>query len=383
MNACHRALVLAVAFLVAGCGSAAPASQGATTAGSARASIAGSQAAQPTTCGKVSTSAKLAVVGPSGPGPAAPTRIYRIDEPTKPVELCALPKAPQAKFVSPTVISFIQIPNFTDATPFTEWDSHLMLHDSKDGSNRTVITGTGNIWDFDWSPDGQSVAWGLQSGDGFQLWIKQPGATPKALTGIMPVPPRGYSAGSGNGVWIRFSPSGTYLVMANTVVTGQHMQVFRMSDGHLLWSAAKGGSPLWSRSGDRLYFEDFAGEHIWQSPNTVTIAASDGWLDPTLSPDGCCVAYTLDYGSNPHVEVRDLRSGSRTPVVDLHAAYPVFTSPNVIWLLEMANTGSGMGSPPFTTSGVAIAYDLRTKQPVRLPVFADAGAIASVDIWPH
>jgi hypothetical protein len=328
-------------------------------------------------------SSKLAMMSPFGSGGAADTKIYGSDQPSKPVELCSVPHAAGAKFVSPTMISFVQIPNFTPSTSFTEWDSHLMIRDAKDGSSRSVANGTGNIWDFDWSPDGQTVAWGLQSRAGFQLWVDRNGATPKALTGMLVLPPRGYFPGDGNGIWVRFSPSGRYLVMANTLVVAQHLQIFRTSDWSLLWSAAKGGSPLWSRDGNRLYFEDFAGEHAWESPTSVATVAPDGWLDPSLSPDGCCVAYTLDYATNPHVEVRDLRSGTRQQIEGVHAATPVFASPDVVWLAEMVKTGSGDGAPPYTSTGVELAYDLRSHDEARLPYTVDAGALLSVDLWPR
>jgi hypothetical protein len=327
MNVSWRSLMLAIALLTAGCGSpATPGQPSATASSSAQASASGSQPQRPTTCGQATPSTQLAVLGPSGPAPVADTKVYLRDQPSKPVELCAVPHAPGAKFVSPTMISFVQIPNFTPSTSFTEYDSHVVLHDSKDGSNRTVITATGNIWDFDWSPDGRTVVYGLQSRDGFQLWVKQQGAAQRPLTGMLVLAPRGFFPGDGNGIWVRFSPSGSYLVMANTLVRANHMQVFRTSDWSLLWSTGKGGSPLWSRSGDRLYFEDFAGEHVWEPSATVTTVVPDGWLDPTLSPDGCCVAYTVDYGTSPHVEVRNLQSGTREQLEGMHAAYPIFAS---------------------------------------------------------
>jgi hypothetical protein len=331
----------------------------------------------------VTPSSKLAVLGPSGPAAVADTKVYLIDQPSKPVEICSVAHAIGAKFVSPTVIGFVQIPNFTPTTSSTEWDSHLVVRDSKDGSSRSVMNATGTIWDFDWAPDGQTVSWGLQSRDGFQLWADKLGAAPKALTATLVMPPRGYFAGDGNGIWIRFSPSGRYLVMANTLVVGKHLQIFRTSDWSLLWSADKGGSPLWSRDGNRLYFEDFAGEHAWQPNATVSTVAPDGWLDPTLSLDGCCVAYTLDYATNPHVEVRDLRSGARQQIEGMHAAYPVFASSDVLWLAEMTKTGSGEGAPPYTSSGIELAYNLRNHDQARLPYSVDGGAILSVGLWPR
>lgn len=223
MNHFGRSLTVAVVLVTAGCGSvAAPAPPSAT--GTARASGSSSHSQAPTTCAQAMQSSKLAMMSPFGSGGAADTKIYGSDQPSKPVELCSVPHAAGAKFVSPTMISFVQIPNFTPSTSFTEWDSHLMIRDAKDGSSRSVANGTGNIWDFDWSPDGQTVAWGLQSRAGFQLWVDRNGATPKALTGMLVLPPRGYFAGDGNGIWVRFSPSGRYLVMANTLVVAQHLQ---------------------------------------------------------------------------------------------------------------------------------------------------------------
>ena len=382
MKVFGRSLTVAIALATAGCGSAATTGSPSAT-GTNRVSASSSHSQAPTTCGQATLTSKLAVMSPLGVGVPADAKIYSRDQPSRPLELCSVSRAPRARFVTGSMISFVQIPNFTPTRSFTEWDSHLVVRDSKDGSSRSAMNATGNIWDFDWAPDGQTVSWGLQSRDGFQLWAEKLGAVPKALTAMLVMPPRGYFAGDGNGIWIRFSPSGRYLVMANTLVVAKHLQIFRTSDWSLLWSADKGGSPLWSRDGNRLYFEDFAGEHAWQPDTSVSTVAPDGWLDPTLSPDGCCVAYTLDYATNPHVEVRDLRSGARQQIEGMHAAYPVFASSDVVWLAEMTKTGSGEGAPPYTSSGIELAYNLRSHDQARLPYSVDGGAILSVDLWPR
>lgn len=238
------------------------------------------------------------------------------------------------------------------------------------------------FWDFGWSRDGSALAYELQTAAGYQLFLKRSDAGPVAITKVRTnVKLQG---GPGDGVWVTFSPSGSYLAEANTLAQGAHIQVFKVSDGSLVWSAAKGGSPIWSRSaGDRLFFEDFAGEHAWQPGGSVTTIAPDGWVDPSQSPDGCCIAYTVGDGQTPpQAETHDLRSGISNRLPATLGAGPVYASADVFWLWEMTQRqGPGIG-PPYQMSGVSRAYEIRTQKQASLPFSGQSNDPTVVfDVW--
>jgi hypothetical protein len=338
-----------------------------------------SKVASPTAASK---GPSLALVGMGNQMPFAPPSIYSTNAPAAPVLLKATTgHASSAKFLSANKISYVQVTNF-ESSPFFDWTSTITTFDLQNDVKTPIASLTGNIWSFDWSPDGTSVAFELQTQAGWQLWIKRGSATPVPLTQVLTNAKM--EGGPGDGVWVTFSPSGTYLALANTFAAGPHIRIFRVADGSLIWSASKGGSPFWWRSGDRLYFEDFAGEHVWRADQaSISTITADGWIDPAQSPDGNNVAYTVQVDTGPQVEIRDLQSGS-TQRLALHlVANPTYASGTVLWMWQMAKS-QGLGIAPYQPTGVEVAFDLVSRREVTLPFTGQPGAPSRIfDIWPH
>ena len=314
--------------------------------------------------------------------PFAPPSIYSTNDPAAPTLLKATTDhASSAKFLSANKVSYVQVTNFESA-PFFAWTSTITNFDWQNDVKTPVASVTGNIWSFDWSLDGTSVAFELQTQDGWQLWIKRASATPVALTQALTNAKM--EGGPGDGVWVTFSPSGTYVALANTFSAGAHIRIFRVSDGGLVWSGSKGGSPFWWHRGDRLYFEDFAGEHVWRSDQaSVSTITPNGWIDPAQSPDGNNVAYTVQADTSPQLEIRDLQSGTTQRLALPLVANPAYASDTVLWMSQMAKS-QGLGRAPYQPTGVEVAYDLVSRRHVTLPFTGQPNEPSRIfDIWAH
>ena len=314
--------------------------------------------------------------------PFAPPSIYSTNDPAAPTLLKATTDhASSAKFLSANKVSYVQVTNFESA-PFFAWTSTITNFDWQNDVKTPVASVTGNIWSFDWSLDGTSVAFELQTQDGWQLWIKRASATPVALTQALTNAKM--EGGPGDGVWVTFSPSGTYVALANTFSAGAHIRIFRVSDGGLVWSGSKGGSPFWWHHGDRLYFEDFAGEHVWRSDQaSVSTITPNGWIDPAQSPDGNNVAYTVQADTSPQLEIRDLQSGTTQRLALPLVANPAYASDTVLWMSQMAKS-QGLGRAPYQPTGVEVAYDLVSRRHVTLPFTGQPNEPSRIfDIWAH
>jgi hypothetical protein len=338
------------------------------------------QSASPVATGSASSSPQLALIAATF---ESKTGLYAVQDPAAPKLLKELPGVRKAKFVSASAISYVAIPNFTPTTSFMDYDSHLTLLHLADGSATTIARTTGNIWDFGWNQAGTDVAYELQTVAGWQLWLKRENAQPISLTAV--AVNAKFEGGPGDGVWVTFSPSGTYLAMANTFAAGPHLQVFRVADGARVWSTAKGGSLFWARNNDRLYFEDFAGEHGWDAPDRVTTPLPDGWVDPSVSPDQCCVAFSRqDNQGVPHVEIYNWTSGL-TKLPAAPGAYPHFISAEILWLLAIQpGAAQAPGAAPYQTTGAVSAYDVRSTKRTVVSIKGQPNDAPTVfDIWPH
>lgn len=376
-----RSRVAAVAMLAlatgvfAGCGTASSNGSLSPSAGVSR-----SPSPAPTPAWKL---ALIAATSSSPPG------LYDVHNPSAPTLIKSLSgigepgSAARPKFLSASTISYVSIPNFTPSTSFTAYDSRLMLSDLQKGDSRTVAQATGNVWDFAWSRDQRVLAYELQTAAGWQLWLKRQDVQPVPLTGVLPNVR--FEGRPGDGVWVTFSPSGTYLALANTFAAGAHLQVFLVSDGSKVWSTAKGGSLFWARQADRLYFEDSTGEHAWDPPAKVTGVVPDGWVDPSLSPDGCCVAYSQEDSQYvPHVEVYQWQSAGVSKLPSSVGAYPHFVAAGILWLLPTMPSGVGGPAPPYQPTGAVNAYDLRSQKATLVSLSGQPGDAPTVfDIWPR
>jgi len=246
-----------------------------------------------------------------------------------------------------------------------------------DQVTRTLVsTETGTIEAWDWSPDGNTLAY--FAGD--RLWLKagnQPAASVAAFT-----KQGGRGGGWDDEILIRFSPTGTYFVLVHTVTSPNTFQVRRASDGGVVWSSPSGAldfqSPafatmaVWSRGVDRLYFRDGNGLRTWDPSGTVTtLVPGLRWYEPSTSPDGRAIAYmALDAQANPHVELLDLQTFKTRALPSPLRRAPHFASAGLL----LYGTAYANG-PPGAAPGV-FAYNLNTGVETALPYDI------LLDVWP-
>ncbi|MDQ6712813.1 MAG: hypothetical protein M3Z28_06435, partial [Candidatus Dormibacteraeota bacterium] len=212
---------------------------------------------------------------------------------------------------------------------------------------------------------------------GDQVWIKQGDGAPRSVS-LPPMRHLGVDfAGYNYQEAVKVSADGRYLVVVSTKFG--RLQVFDTASGTLVWGAPAGSvydirtMAIWSRGGHRLYWRDNAGVHTWDpSQGAITLIPGLIWYEPSLSPDGHSIAYTVRDPQTfaPHVEVRDLDTGSVVPLPHSLRAGPLFTSPGAIWYRQEKPTPGPGG---FSGTGVLFSYDLHTRQESELPLHAEFG----------
>jgi hypothetical protein len=292
-------------------------------------------------------------------------------EVTKPRTLCTLMKAYSlVRFYSATEISYVPLSSRASSEGTT---SRLVRTNVMDQVTRTFVSAeTGTIEAWDWSPDGNTLAY--FAGD--QLWLKAGNQPAASIASFKKQGGRG--GGWDDAIAIRFSPTGTYFVLVHTVTVPNTFQIRRASDGAMLWASPSSDfrgpgfatMPLWSRGVDRLYFRDGNGVRRWDPSGTVTtLVAGLRWYEPSISPDGRAIAYVvLDAQSNPRVELLDLQTLKVRALPSPLRWRPMFASAGLL----LYGKADGNGLPG---QGV-FAYDLNTGLETELPY------ATLLDVWP-
>jgi hypothetical protein len=245
-----------------------------------------------------------------------------------------------------------------------------------DRVTRTFVNAdTGSIEAWDWSPDGNTMAY--LAGD--QLWLKVGTQAAASVASFKKQGGRG--GGWDDEIAIRFSPTGTYFVLVHTVTIPNTFQIRRASDGAVVWASpstdfqAPGFAtmPIWSRGVDRLYFRDGNGVRRWDPSGTVTtLLPGLRWYEPSISPDGRTIAFdVLDAQRNPRVQLLDLQTVKVRAVPTPMRMHPMFASAGLL-LYGRADPNGPSGA----SQGVS-AYNLSTGLETTLPY-----AIL-LDVWPN
>jgi hypothetical protein len=321
-------------------------------------------------------------------------------DPAHPVTLYSLSVTENnVKFISATEIGYTT--NSRSDSPIlgvtTIW--RMSLNDMKPVSVAKVQGGT---QDVAWSPDGSNVAYLAYSVASNQsvnrLWLKTGNASPRALTSLIELYGRG--ASSTDEVIVHFSPDGKYLLMVDTYFAGHapkspdqaHFQVRSVPDGKLVWAAPgalKGGwttMAVWSHTSDRLLYDESIaviqpfGVKTWDAPTKVvgTLAGGVIWHSPSVSADDRLVAYHVEstIDGKPHVEVRDLVSGSMRVMPGIFGG-PLLLSNEVMLEVQFARNTQGVG-PAYMATGKYFMLNLGTNVRTSLPA-----RFRPIDVWPH
>ena len=310
------------------------------------------------------------VLAQSSKGPL----IESFANPTHPVTLCSLsPNASNVKFISRTEIGYaISSAPESPSTGVTEiWRMSL-----KDRRPVSVAKFKGEAADFAWSPDGTNFSYLAGSGAD-RLWLKIGAAAPRALTPSIPI--YGREGFGSDEILVRFSHSGKYLLMVDTVVTPQYFQVWSVPGAKVVWSPPEpaGGTltmAVWAHLSDRLYYQG-AGVRTWDAATKreSVLNAGIGWSSPNLSPSDRFVAYESTAG--PRVEVRDLVAGSVKVLVGVQGR-PSLLSDTMMIEAHLSLQSTPIGQ--YYAVGHYYVRNLTTNSETLLPT-----GFATVDIWPH
>jgi hypothetical protein len=215
---------------------------------------------------------------------------------------------------------------------------------------------------FDWSPDGRSLTY-MGGGSAGPSWHLVSAGHDQVLASLPAVPGRGVSQ-QDDDFMIGFSPDGLYLAMVQTFATGgtgdsAPVQVRRVSDGALVYSAASGTMGVWASVPSRLFFRDRAGILSRWDPGTgVSVMQSTlKWTRPHASPDGRWVSYTTyDSAFHPHVALYSVQGNSLGPAPIGLRSGAQFVNNNLVWYQEETACDCGLTQSQLT--GHTFLYDI-------------------------
>jgi hypothetical protein len=325
-------------------------------------------------------------------------------DPTHQSTLCTISGTEIARFISPTEIGYVTNSlSGSDPIHGTSLITQMSLPDLKTAA---VVAAQGDIMDIAWNSDGSAVAYLLYMEDAHgaanQLWLKVGSAAPRALTPEIPL--FGRDGHVDDQILVRFSPDEKYVVMVDTYLAGAApatpdqamIQVHSVPDGGLVWvppsalvaSGNKIGAYVtmvaWSNQTDHLYYRDQAGVHVWDPSGTVsTMVARLAWYSPSVSPDDRFVAYALDVGGQPHIEVRDLVSSS-VRVIPSTLGRPILLTDDELVESHFGPNTQGLG-PPYLATGVYILNLVTNAETPLLvdPALSPFNSPFVLDTWPH
>jgi len=339
-------------------------------------------------------SAKALIIVPSPDGKK--TLVEDFTDPVHPVSVYTVAMALRnARFISATEIGYTTTnqPDSPIDGATTIWRMNL-----DDMQPHSVATLQGDAIALAWNPDGSSIAFIAYTGPlgENRLWLKSGSSEPRTITPLIPVSGREYI--STDQITVAFSPDGKFLLMVDTIVTGDGsdvsatFQIRQTSDGRLLWvppSARKANAyrtsmAVWSHLSDRLYYADpdavggKTGIHVWEPFDKVSILAGvTGWTSPSLSPDDRFVAYEVDgTDGKPHITVRDLQSETVRLVTQV-AGQPIMLSDSELLERHFVRQIDGAPGPPYIADRY-FALNLTTNAETPMPA-----GFEPMDIWPH
>jgi Tol biopolymer transport system component len=289
-------------------------------------------------------------------------------------------------------------PRFRDGTRITYLTSNeefgpdpsLVEFDLGSGTSHALNRLAGYIRAYDWSPDGQTLAYyGIPTEDGVtELHIT--GNGPPRLRRFVPILGRGGFINYDE-TRIEWSPDGRRLLVQDTALdTSQDETLFILNaDGSNALAPRLGTWARWSPDGRTVYCDCASTQELadWQW-KAIDVASGASRLllisagaRPSVSPDGRLLAFD-DGKDTPSVYVLDPRSPGSVPRFLARAAIaPVWLSPSQLAVTDSRPCpdsedeclAGGHGSM-FEPAGTASAIDLATGRRSPLPPIATDGA---------
>ncbi|HEV2217134.1 MAG TPA: hypothetical protein VGV88_06130 [Candidatus Dormibacteraeota bacterium] len=329
--------------------------------------------------------------------------VESLSDPLHPTVVCTLNNAFPRTFISANEVSLTTNSSGNDPIDGQTTVQRLKLATGAQPVN--VVTFPGDAVAMGFSPDGTSLAYLAytnEPGNTNRLWLKVGDSPARALTPLIPL--LGRDGSLDDQLLVQFSPDGKYVLMVDTWVAGPApaspdlamMQVRSTADGSLVWvppaalqiSGNKGGSSItmaaWSHTGDRVFYRDSSGVHVWDpSGNVSMMAAGLSWSWPSVAPDDSVIAYPVGVVTAPSIEVRNLTTSTVTPI-DGPRGYAVLLSATT--MLEAHMVPDTQMGPPFVP-GAWFVWNLATGSETELPaatqnfsVLLDGGP-SPLELW--
>ena len=281
-------------------------------------------------------------------------------------------------FLRQDLLGYISLKGSPSSTP-DQYTSVVSTLNLATGQSADLASSPGLALAGGWSPDASTFAYLIDSPDAHSFWIKRGAATAVPLR--TPVSVLGRGGIADDEALMSFSADAQYLVVVDTAVN--LLQVFRSSDGAPLYSAPSGGTgglrtmAVWAHQADRLYFRNNSGVYQWDpAGGAATFLPGLRWFNPSLTADDRFVAYGVGMATTPHVELRDLSSGS-TVSSPPWRAYPMLLSPTTMLVGQEAPCDSCMG--PVNSTGKTLLFRADTRAESDLGI---TGWTVG-PIWPH
>lgn len=278
-----------------------------------------------------------------------------------PRTLQALEGSGPSTFLSMDLIGYIALKGGGPSSTPDQFTSVLTTLDLITGQTAELASSKGIALAGGWSADGSSAAYFTDTGGVHHYWLKRGSAAPVEFNTPVQILGRGGIPGDESLAVI--SHDGQYVVVVDTAAN--RLQAFRTSDASLVYAAPSGGAgglrtmAVWAHAGDHLYFRNNSGVYQWDASSGISsFIGGLQWIHPSLTADDRFVAYMLSISGLPHVQMRELSSGTVTTFSGLRDS-PVFVAPTTLLVHEEVQCTSCMGAYNWTGRTLVIHTDTR------------------------
>ena len=295
-----------------------------------------------------------------------------------------------------SVSTLPQVEHFVSASNLSYEDGEFVFRAPLSGAPATSVTrvcyGTPGVV---WSRDGTWAAYMTLSADRARSELHVIAGGHDRILATGPVYPWGLGCEAqecADRLEMRtlISPDGAYISHVQNWAS-PWLRLWTASGKLLLSVDTRPGQPVGSTmsvwSGNRFYWRDDAGVHVWRSGVKSLVLAGVAWIRPKGSPAGGKIVYSVrDATGVPTVYLLDTASGTTQRIATMRSE-PVFLTSRYLWYqgerscttkdtAVPCNASAPIGAGT-TLSGVTYIYDLSTGR-------ESQSVITNVwDVWPH
>ena len=250
---------------------------------------------------------------------------------------------------------------FVNENTISYYDGDHIMRSAINGGRRSIVATIGLAVGFDWSPDGQTLAYMTQiSRERAELHLV--GGGQDRLVDTVPGLPDVLGCESLDCAdrWdfaFGYSNDGRYISWAQNVTNV--VQVWTSEGQRVkLDVTSLPFMTVWSDSG--FYYRDAKGIEVFRNGAASPFMPGVAWMFPDASPDGRAIVYeNRDEKGVAHVVVVDSAT-AHTRDLASHRAYPAFLTSRYVWYRAEAGCAAPAECVGPTGAGKAYIYDLQT-----------------------